>query len=167
MAIFSLYDTHRYHVYAMLCQDGDGPGYVKFGRSRRIGDRLRQLRQACPIPARYFAVAEMPGERLMGEVERGLHQQFKDRRVTGEWFRFDFSSKEDKQAFNEGCKFVFSTILKDPVWWTKISVKALDEHYQEQRKKFLKSKHQKQIKQKHEYQRRVRKAHKELSQYGY
>lgn len=130
---------HRYHVYAMLCQDGDGPGYVKFGHSSRIGKRLATLRVACPIPARYFAVVDIGWSKTLTlATERGLHQQFRCRKITGEWFRFDFSAPEDKRAFNEGSKAVFSSIhTLGNSWWSKISVAALDKYQQEKRDAYL------------------------------
>lgn len=133
-------DQRRYYVYAMLCQDGDGPGYVKFGRTGRIGDRLCQLRTNCPIPARFFAIMQVLDYEISVRTEKRLHDQFADRRTTGEWYRFDFCSVDDKRAFNDGCREAFKHTMQDVKGWTKISVAQLDAYHAERRKRFLQSK---------------------------
>lgn len=133
------------YVYAMLCRDGDGPGYVKFGRSYRIGQRLTALRTSCPIPAKYFAIMEVPSYPKAKAVEAALHRHFGDRKIKGEWFRFDFESLEDKRAFNDGCRLVFALHLKSPGSWTKISVAEFDEYERRRRAAFLQSKNARKI----------------------
>lgn len=158
-------DDKRYHVYAMLCQDADGPGYIKFGYSTRIGERLSQLRTGCPIPAQYFAVVELSHQHVMKTLERMLHRIFADRRVTGEWFRFDFDSEEDKRVFNDGCLAAFKACSETPIWWTKISISALDEEARRQQRAFLKSAEAKKAKRARERASAQRRAWKELDKY--
>lgn len=132
-----------YYVYAMLCQDGKGsPGYVKFGFSGRIGDRLSQLKSGCPIPAKYFLVYPVGAlERTARQLERALHRRFKDRRIRGEWFRFDFESPEDKRDFTRGCNESLREVFREVrEKWTPISVKALEESERQRRAWFLNSK---------------------------
>lgn len=165
MGIFRLPgDNRRYYVYAMLCQDGNGPGYVKFGMSMRIGTRLSALRLGCPIPARYFAVAKMAGQKQARVVEAALHKRFVGRRMRkrGEWYGFDFDNPKDKADFNEGCARVFADHAKG--WWTKVSVASLDEHVNQIQKSYLSSKGR-QIR--FAMEQREQKAQKELSEYGY
>ena len=82
---------YRYYVYSLFCIDSGGSGYVKFGFSRRIDQRLSQIRTSCPIPIEMVGLLEVKMERRQKAVEKGLHQRFKDRKVRGEWFSFDFS----------------------------------------------------------------------------
>lgn len=140
-------EQERHYVYAMLCQDGDGPGYVKFGHSTRIGQRLSTLRLSCPIPARYFAISHVgPYRHLMFEAEKTLHKAFRNRRITGEWFKFDFSSLEDKREFNDKTNFVLRQICGVHYeGWTRISVKALDEHQRQRRFVLLNGKQRKRV----------------------
>jgi hypothetical protein len=142
MAVFSFPssdDNYRYYVYAMFCQDKARQGYVKFGKTRRVNVRFSQLRTGCPIPVKMFAVIEIMDESRMSRVEKALHDHFKDRRVRGEWFEFDFECLESKRAFNEGCRLVFDRELRlnDDKQWTKISVEALDKYQQEKADAFI------------------------------
>lgn len=118
----------KHHVYALLCQDEGGPGYVKFGMSRDVESRLSSLRTSCPVKAKYLAVIDVGKKERAMLVERALHEKFADRRKTGEWFGFDFSSPKDKADFNTGCREVFAWHLIDRPerWWTKISIAAFD-----------------------------------------
>ncbi|WP_435102377.1 GIY-YIG nuclease family protein [Arhodomonas sp. AD133] len=151
----------------MLCQDGDGPGYVKFGYSGRIGDRLSALRSSCPIPARFFAISCVGNtKRTALEVESALHSRFSDRRSSGEWFRFDFSSPEDKRDFNEGSLGAFVSVLGgDYEWWVKLSVKALDEYERRRRAALLKGGSKKRLDKKRRQQQAERRAQRELDEW--
>jgi len=157
-------DSSEYFVYAMLCQDGDGPLYVKFGRSRNITKRLSQLRTSCPIPAKFFAVVQVVTESQQGHLERGLHAQFKKRRTTGEWFKFDSNSKDDKRAFNDGCLIQFVACLGSGYKWEKISIKALNRYNKERRRIYYKNK--KFIDALHFAELNKKSAWKELDSYG-
>lgn len=158
----------QHFVYAMFCQDVSGPGYIKFGRSRRIGGRLSQLKSACPVPAKLFAVVDVRGESEAKVLERSLHQHFADRNTQGEWYRFDFSAAEDKRAFNDGCRQVFLHVLTDPgKWWTQISVAALNEYARERQRNLLRNrKLLKKLMHKQFQADRQRRAWKELDAYG-
>lgn len=127
-------DNRRYYVYAMICRQEGEQGYIKFGYSSRIGQRLTALKHSCPVPAKVFAIIEAgkrkPHARLL---EKALLRHFAARRSTGEWYRFDITQAEDKREFNEGCHAVFRAILgPQHEWWTTISVKALDMHARQQ-----------------------------------
>lgn len=157
----------RYHVYALLCQDKDGPGYVKFGMSKNIGARLDQLRQGCPVPARYFAtVAVGRSSKRTREIERALHDKFSHRKIRaqGEWFRFDFYDVGDKKEFNEGCKLVFAAYfgIDNCPWWEKVSVAAIEKHARQVRAQFMNSKHRPKILARAKAEDERRKAWKEL-----
>lgn len=123
--------SKKFYVYALLCQDTPSdPGYVKFGKSCNIGSRLAALRCGCPIPARYFAIIEIRDERRQALVEKDLHEIFAKRLVSGEWFRFDFASNDDKQDFHAGCRVVIERYASglDQKKWSFINVKSLDEY---------------------------------------
>jgi len=157
-----------YFVYAMLCRDGNGPGYVKFGLSGNIGGRLSALRTTCPIPARYFAISEIGGNKKQARrVEKALHERFKDRKSSGEWFRFDFDRETDKREFNDGSLHAFQSILGGKFnWWTKISVAALDAEAERAKAAFMNNACRQRLIQNEKRKRMGRAAQKELSQYG-
>lgn len=158
----------NYCVYAMVCRDGDGPIYVKFGHSGSIMARLGQLRVSCPIPAKWFAYIYVGSKERARGLEKDLHKRFLDRRVTGEWFKFDLDSLEDKKEFNEGSSEAISRSLGRAFkgWWKKISVKALDQYNKEKRAQFLKSKHRKKIERSQRNKTKQIQAWKELGSYG-
>lgn len=129
----------KYHVYAMLCQDGGGPLYVKFGRTRDLDRRLSALRTGSPIPAKYFAFVETRAAYQQIQVEKGLHHVFAGRKTNGEWFRFDASSPSDKDYFNNGCVEVFLAFLGPGRSWEKISISQFDRIRKRQKAAYLNS----------------------------
>lgn len=120
-------EPEDHYVYAVLCRDGDGPLYVKFGQTGDIAKRLRAVAQGSPIPAKWFATLKLPLYKKKA-TERALHQAFKKRKVKGEWFKFDATSEADKREFNDVSRQVFRQVLEKDCCWEKISVEALDAH---------------------------------------
>ena len=166
MAVFRLpsFELPEYHVYALFCQDIEGPGYVKFGMSKNITKRLGQLRQGCPIPAKMFATAPVGASKDKAfQVERALHKVFVKKWSSGEWFRFDFSNDLDKRIFNRGSQKVFVHFFgADYPWWSQTSVEALDAYNKQRQQAFLRSKHRRKIEAKARYKVRQQSAWKEL-----
>jgi len=153
----------------MLCQDGQNDlGYVKFGKSCHVGSRLTSLRTNCPIPARYFAVIELRSEDRQNLAEKDLHEIFAPRKVSGEWFRFDFSSATDKEDFHAGCKAVFGRYASgmDQKNWSFVNVKALNDDAKEVRARILRSGAIVGFNKENERKRRQVNAWKELGSYG-
>ena len=87
------------------------------------------LRQGSPLPARMLAVIEVRTERRTTILEKALLLKFRSRQSNGEWFRFNFNEKEDKKAFNKGCREVFKIHLEKEkqTWWTQMNISVLDE----------------------------------------
>lgn len=131
-------DRREFFVYTLLCRDGDGPLYVKFGRTTRPTVRLSELRHGSPIPARIYAFLHVPTEVTQKRVERALHKQFADRKTKGEWFRF--CPKQDKRAFNDGCLQVFQDLKLQGTMWQKVNIEALDQVERQRKAVFLQSK---------------------------
>lgn len=130
---------YRYYVYSLFCIDSGGAGYVKFGFSRRIDKRLSQIRTSCPIPIEMVGLLEVRIESRQKAVEKALHKRFSDRKVRGEWFSFDFSSKDDKREFKEGCQEAFAPILRacDDQYWSTIDVSVIDAIAEKRKKHYL------------------------------
>ena len=117
---------NTYYVYGVLCQDQeDSPLYVKFGKSYNLRSRLSAIRHSTPLPTRYFTFIEVNDDQVQGDLEKALHRRFAERRVQGEWFRFDPSSPEDKREFNEGCLEMFILHVGVGSKWQKVSSKSL------------------------------------------
>lgn len=170
MSVFetTLYKDY-YYVYAALFRDRPGdPGYIKFGMSRKITQRLYHIRTNCPIPLRFVAVSGVGiGEKRTRRVEKALHKQFADRKATGEWFRFDFENPDDKRAFNDGCRAAFRSVLGTKYeWWTKISAAQIDAYAHRRRQEYLNSPHRKKLDRQQQARRDSNKAQAELASYG-
>lgn len=148
----------------MLCQDGSGPLYVKFGRTDHLYGRMRQVGQGSPIPAKWFAFIKVPFHKK-GPLEKHLHCYFKDRKVRGEWFKFDANSDADKREFNDGCRDCFQAVMFKPGTWTKVSVAALDAEAKKRQQNYFRVKKQG-IVTSADRDRARQKAWKELSSYG-
>lgn len=133
------------YVYALLCQNEDGPGYVKFGHSHDVVKRVHDIKVGCPIKVRYLAFIRASFKEKALEVERALHTQFNDRRTQGEWFSFDFTSELDKQVFNKGCKHVFAyhgnCLAPGEKWWEKVDLEAYEANLSQRRSESAKRAH--------------------------
>jgi hypothetical protein len=148
-----------YYVYALLCKDDDGPGYVKFGRTQCMSKRFTQIKGSCPIPIRYIATVALPSEAVGKIIEKRLHLHFRSRRVHGEWFRFDFFSPEDKRAFNDGCRHVFETNktnLRQGTWWEVVDAQRYSAWLDGKRQLFLRKNSVSQIQRRQKNMRRAR-----------
>jgi len=141
VAIEFLPPDSSYYVYALLCQDGEGPLYIKFGRTTQPTRRLSGLRVGCPIEPRYFCTVQVPYQHAQRQLEKALHEEFKERRTVGEWFKFDAYDPSDKQQFQKGCALQMMKVLGPGYKWEKISVRAKDAHEKERRKAMFSSGH--------------------------
>lgn len=133
----------RHYIYALFCQEHDGPGYVKIGMTRNPNNRLCALRSGCPVPAKMFAAVDVGRSiTVTRDIEKALFEEFADKRIgkCREWFRFDFASKEDKDHFNRGSKRVLRAhIGPRHEWWTLVNIKKLDEYNEFRRRRFIQS----------------------------
>lgn len=112
------------YVYAVLCEDSAGKGFVKFGISTKIDKRLSSIRTSCPLDVGYFAIHECFNSSEMKSLEKALFLRFAKRRGNGEWFSFDFKNEQDKKEFNAGSREVFrGSYNKDG--WDKIHPEAM------------------------------------------
>jgi len=151
-----------YYVYALIAHDV-GRGYVKFGMSKAVTQRLSGLKTGCPVPIHYIAVVDVANKHIARNVEASLHKRFEVRNTQGEWFWFDFASLIDKREFNDGCRDVFLTEIGSGHWWTKISVKALEDDERQRRINLVRSPHYRKIRRKAIEEAKSRRAWKELS----
>ena len=59
-----------------------GSGYIKFGRARSVGKRLKELECACPHDLHILAVADWPDG-----AETAVHLYLEPELQRGEWFK--------------------------------------------------------------------------------
>src|SRR5208283_988073 len=69
-------------TYVIQC---GGTGFVKIGKSNRVGSRLSNLQSANPHPLEILVL--LPD--VVGFREEDLHYRFRGSRDRGEWFRFE------------------------------------------------------------------------------
>jgi len=127
----------KHYVYCMLCRDGIGPVYVKFGHSCNVLSRMNALITGCPIPAKTLLYIQLNNRASAIQLEKELHLYFKKRKIRGEWFKFDYSSKMDKEEFNHGCKFAINLYLKGGSWWTRINISELKKYNKEKQRNYF------------------------------
>jgi len=75
------YKPGKNKMYVYFVQ-GEKGGPIKIGTSKDVNKRLHALHTGFPVKLKLLAV--LPGNE---RVECGLHQRFKEFRLSGEWFR--------------------------------------------------------------------------------
>jgi hypothetical protein len=90
LAVDALIDTsHQSRPQTKITKDGfvyliqSSTGFYKIGRTKNPDDRLRTFGIKLPFEVDY--VCTIPTEDMIG-LETQLHNQFRDRRINGEWF---------------------------------------------------------------------------------
>lgn len=76
---------HQAHfVYFIFNQDSNA---IKIGRARDLGKRMRALQTSSPAKLTLIKSVQVESGDEAHELERSLHKQFNDIRLTGEWFK--------------------------------------------------------------------------------
>lgn len=74
----SIKKTHNKGKHLYLIQCGE---YIKIGRANNVSLRLTQIKSMCPYGVELLEVFHNKGD-----IEHDLHQRFKSKHHTGEWF---------------------------------------------------------------------------------
>jgi len=116
--------ANRNYVYMLLCQDFDGPVYVKVGVSHSPLQRLAALKTSCPMTPQRLAYAVTPTRSRAFRIERDLHKEMARWRNQGEWFRVEMAEKAEFNAAwhkvfmlygSEGCRLKWEQIAVQPL----------------------------------------------------
>jgi len=76
---------HQTHfVYFVLNEDSNA---IKIGRARDLAKRMKALQTSSPVPLKLVEAIQIEGSEKAQEMERSLHQQFSEIRLSGEWFK--------------------------------------------------------------------------------
>jgi hypothetical protein len=62
-----------------------GLGLFKIGKANDFATRFPSYRTECPVECRPVIAGVVPNE-FVGQIERGLHRRYADKRKKGEWF---------------------------------------------------------------------------------
>ncbi len=114
------------YVYMLLCQDLNGPIYVKIGISDRPTDRMHALRRTCAVTPHIFATIEVRTRQKARRIEDHLKEAYNNYNTVGEWFLFQES---DKTEFNRIWKLVL-LIFSDPdqnLKWETVAIKPFEQ----------------------------------------
>ncbi|WP_243397468.1 GIY-YIG nuclease family protein [Crocosphaera subtropica] len=60
---------------------------IKIGRAKNVEKRFTSLQTAHPYPLKIIKTLKVSGKKAAIDLEKQLHQQFADYRLSGEWFK--------------------------------------------------------------------------------
>ena len=124
MGLIHVTDGYSY-VYMLLCQDDDGPVYIKIGITDGLTSRFRGLRTGCPVRPRILGVVPRYSRELAFSLEQSLLAALDKWRIHGEWFKV---KAEEKQAFKECWSkvLIMYSTASVKLKWQKISLAKVD-----------------------------------------
>lgn len=108
-------------LFVYFVQAGDARGPIKIGYSRNVEKRIESLQTGNHLPIRLLAKIDHPNA---PDIERGLHAEFADIRLEGEWFRADeritsviaaLSGASNLSAALKACPA--KMVSADPTWF--------------------------------------------------
>lgn len=112
------------YCYILICRDGGGPHYLKFGHTIIPGTRIHQLMTGCPIPGVEYRFMLVDSDPKAYKLERALHEAFRARRTRGEWFKFNLDSEADRQELELKTAFCIRELEVHYPVWTRIDLPA-------------------------------------------
>lgn len=101
---------------------GEGYGVVKVGVTMDPTRRARTLDGSSPFPLERFAWSKCGDKDTAHALEAFIHRGLKARRLPGEWFRFDFTSADDKALFNRTVQQAYTAMTGRPLKWTGVDL---------------------------------------------
>jgi len=126
---------HLHHLvkcflYVMVADSEDSPEvkYFKIGISYQMSPRIASVQTGCPMKIKSSLCVQMPTRRSAIGAEGRLHKLLAGFNTSGEWFRFDMTAADHKQAFKLATRAVLDPIL-GPDWkWEVITLDELKEY---------------------------------------
>lgn len=88
----------RSYVYLFLARDSDGPMYVKVGRSDDPMKRIEGVQVGCPFRIIKASMVKCRSAKQARDIEARIHGRLAKFHSSGEWFRFDWTSPEQRKA---------------------------------------------------------------------
>jgi hypothetical protein len=73
-----------YFIYFILNEDSNA---IKIGRARDLGKRMKALQTSSPAQLKLVSSIQVNSSKEAEVLEKSLHQQFREIRVAGEWFK--------------------------------------------------------------------------------
>jgi len=122
-------------VYMMLCQDDNGPAYIKIGHSDSPLRRFLNLRQGCGVTPRVFSFVNLRTRKAACNLERALLKGFAHWKTRGEWIKVAISEKSE---FNKIWQEIFELHAEKgrPLRWNQLSAKVLVQQAEERLRRY-------------------------------
>lgn len=115
------------YLYVMVADSGDSEvRYFKIGISDNVASRVASVQTGCPIPITQVMTLSVGGRSKARSAEKNLHRVMQEFRTCGEWFKFDLSRQDHKDAFNRFCRSVLDAEIGSGWSWTVRSTKAIE-----------------------------------------
>ncbi len=77
--------AHQAHfVYFILNQDSNA---IKIGKAKDLVKRMKSLQTSSPVKLKLIESVQVEGGEEAQQLEQSLHQQFREIRLAGEWFK--------------------------------------------------------------------------------
>jgi len=108
-----MWAVDRSYVYVLMARDGDGPMYIKIGRSDNPFARVGALQTGCPIRFTKGGMVKCLSSDQAKRLEAQLHRELAAYSSSGEWFRFDWSNDHDRHVVLAAMNVVFAAV---PGW---------------------------------------------------
>lgn len=103
----------RTYIYMFMARDGDGPMYVKFGRSDDPVRRVTNVQVGCPFRIVKAGMVKCLSIEQAKKVESALHVEFSQWSTSGEWFRFDWTLQEVREEVNARVGMVLNSHIRE------------------------------------------------------
>ena len=114
---------HSIFVYCAFTRDG----YVKVGISRTPFERIATIHAGSPSPVQAAQWTWVGSLTVGTRIEKELKKLWDDRNTRGEWYKFDYTSAEDKADFHYILNSTVEHFSGSPPEWKKLSQKGVSE----------------------------------------
>lgn len=113
-------------VYAAFAPASDTETFVKIGVSGNVYERIAGIRAGCPFAIEMTLWTYVGYRKVAYRLESALHDAFANRRMSGEWFKFNMASQSDKNEFHAMTKLLFERHTEGgSLAWRKLSAEQI------------------------------------------
>lgn len=120
-----------HYVYSLICQDDDGPLYIKMGMSANPMQRLNEIRTGNPIQVISLAWVDVVSKQKASILESALHIGAMHWHHTLEWFKVSLSDFDDFKFACKGVLTKHSAAGRPRLSWTQADTQVIIKHNQD------------------------------------
>lgn len=111
----------HWSIYALFCTPTPTESLVKIGISSIVYDRALALQTGMAYPIEVMLHARVGERNITAHLEAQLHEAFRHRNTSGEWFKFNLTNPEDKAEFHSIFKKLYKAKTRCDLSWSKIT----------------------------------------------